>query len=62
MLFSSISTSFESDGRGADLPANRVNITLSQNTASTGGYRRVKIEFTINGVTTSMIIMQDEEE
>ena len=60
--WTSVSTSFESDGRGADLPANRVNINVSQNTTKGGEYRRVKIEFTINGVTTSMIIIQDEEE
>ncbi|MCP4484686.1 MAG: hypothetical protein GY823_09025 [Flavobacteriaceae bacterium] len=60
--WTSISTSFDTDGRGADLPANRVDITVSQNTVKNGYHRRVKIEFELNGVTTSMIIIQDEEE
>ena len=60
--WTSIDTSFDSDGRGVDLPANRVDITVLQNTTRGGEYRRVKIEFELNGVVTTMIIVQDEEE
>ena len=60
--WTNVSTSFEDDGRGDPLDANIVNIAVSQNTNVSGEYRRVKIEFELNGVTTSMIIIQDEEE
>jgi hypothetical protein len=60
--WTSISTSFDTDGRGADLPANRVDITISQNTGLLGGARRVQINFELNGDTTTMIIIQNEEE
>ena len=60
--WTSISTSFEDDGRGDPLSANLVNITVLQNTNNTGEYRRVQIEFELNGVATSMLIIQDEDE
>ena len=60
--WTNVSTSFEDDGRGDPLDANIVNIAVAQNTNISGEYRRVKIEFELNGVTTSMIIIQDEEE
>ena len=60
--WTSISTSFDTDGRGEQLPDNRVDIDISQNTTKGGGYRRVKINFSLNGQTTNMLITQDEDE
>lgn len=60
--WTSISTSFDTDSRGVSQPDNRFNVTISSNPTATGGYRQVKIEFTLNGVTTSMLVVQDEDE
>ncbi len=40
---------------------NTLKITVDANTGTNGSFRRVKINFTLNSVTTTMIILQEDE-